>query len=143
MTLVEQIEEMRIRMHEESRGEQHLVNALGLALKRADEKLLEAIRNVAAEHEARREGIMKELHALAARMGTLPASQVPAASLEDAPLKLRSYEASWPINRTGDWRVAMANVPFPRSSRRVQASREVQEAGAGGERSSRTSASET
>ena len=40
MTLVEQIEEMRIRMHEESRGEQHLVNALGLALKRADEKLL-------------------------------------------------------------------------------------------------------
>ena len=114
MTLVEQIEEMRIRMHEESRGEQHLVNALGLALKRADEKLLGAIRNVAVEHEARREGIMKELHVLAARVGTLPASQVPADSLEDAPLKLRSYEANQPINHKGGWRQAMANVPFPR-----------------------------
>jgi hypothetical protein len=55
MTLVEQIEEMRIRMHEEARGEQHLVNALGLALKRADEKLLQAIRNVTVEHTSRRE----------------------------------------------------------------------------------------
>jgi hypothetical protein len=108
MTLVEQIEEMRIRMHEESRREQHLVHALGLALKRSDEKLLEAVRTVAAEHESRREGIMQELHALAARMGTLPASQRRAALQEDAPIKLRSDEASW---HKGDWRQAMANLP--------------------------------
>ena len=74
-TLVEQIEEMRIHTHEVSRREQHLVNALGLALKRADAKLLEAVRSVAVEQEFRREGIMQELHALAARMGTFPASQ--------------------------------------------------------------------
>jgi hypothetical protein len=109
-TLVEQIEEMRIRMHEESRREQHLVHALGLALKRTDEKLLEAVRSVAAEHASRREGIMQELHALATRMGTLPASQRRAA-LPDAPLNLRSDEASRPISRTGDWRKAMANLP--------------------------------
>ena len=134
MTLVEQIEEMRIRMHEESRGEQHLVNALGLALKRADEKLLGAIRNVAVEHEARREGIMKELHALAARMGTLPASQVPAASLEEAPLKLRSYEANQPINHKGGWRRnGQRSLSSVISAGQVRARHEPQEAGAGRE----------
>jgi hypothetical protein len=111
MTLVEQIEEMRIRMHEEARSEQHLVNALGLALKRADEKLLHAIRNVAAEHTSRREGIMKELHALAARMGTLPSPQGRNTEREDAPLALGGDEASLPISGTGDWRQVMANLP--------------------------------
>ena len=110
-TLVEQIEKMRIRMHEESRRDQHLVHALGLAQKRADEKLLEAVRSVVAEHESRREGIMQELHALAARMGTLPVPQRRAALREDAPLNLRSHEASRLISRTGDWRKAMANLP--------------------------------
>ena len=111
-TLVEQIEEMRIHMHDVSRREQHLLNAFGLALKRTDEKLLEAVRSVAVEHELRREGIMNELHALAARMGTLPASQLPAAAtLEDAPVELWNYETSRPITRTSDWRQAMANLP--------------------------------
>jgi hypothetical protein len=111
MTLVEQIEEMRIRMHEEARSEQHLVNALGLALKRADEKLLQAIRNVAVEHTSRREGIMQELQALAARLGTLPLSQGRNTVGEDAPLTLRSDEANLSISGTGDWRQAMANLP--------------------------------
>jgi hypothetical protein len=93
-TLIEQIEEMRIRMHEQARSEQDLVNALGQALKRADEKLLEAVRHVAFEHELRREDIMKELNALAARLGTLPISQLPHASLQDAPLNLPNYETN-------------------------------------------------
>ena len=110
-TLLEQIEEMRIQMHQQSRSEQDLVNALGLALKRADEKLLEAVRNVAIEHEVRREGIMNELHVLASRMGTLPISQEPPALRKDASLKLRSDLASRPNYRTGNWRQAMANLP--------------------------------
>ena len=110
-TLVEQIEEMRIRMHEQSRHEQDLVNALGLALKRSDDKLLTAIRSIAIEHESRREGVMNELVALAARMGTLPLSQGPATIRDDAPLSLRSDEANRPISRTRDWRQAMANLP--------------------------------
>jgi hypothetical protein len=109
--LIEQIEEMRIRMHEQSRSEQDLVNALGSALKRADEKLLEAVRSVALEHELRRESIMKELHALAARMGSLPASQLPGGSLEDARLTLGNYQARLPIHPVGDWRQATANLP--------------------------------
>src|SRR5262245_30369007 len=110
-TLAEQIEEMRIRMHEEARNEQHLVNALGLALKRADEKLQQAIRDVAVEHTSRREGIMQELQALAARMGTLPLSQGRNTVRENASLTFRSDEASLPISGTGDWRQAMANLP--------------------------------
>jgi hypothetical protein len=111
MTLIEQIEEMRVRMHEQSRNEQDLVGALGLALKRADEKLLEAVRNVAVEHETRREGIMMELQALAERMCTLPVSQGAAAMREDARLKLRTDRSDRPINRSGDWRRAMTNLP--------------------------------
>ena len=110
-SLIEQIEEMRIRMHEQARSEQDLVNALGLALKRADEKLLDAVRGVALEHELRREGIMKELHALAARMGTLPASQLPGGSLEDTRLTLGNYKARLPIHSVGDWRHATTNLP--------------------------------
>ena len=51
---------------------------------------------------------MNELHALAARMGSLPVSQRRAALREDAPIHLRSDEAS---RRTGDWPQAMANLP--------------------------------
>jgi hypothetical protein len=102
-TLVEQIEEMRIRMHEQARSEQHLINALGQALQRADEKFLEAVRNVAFEHELRREGIMKELHALAACLGALPISMVPPEPLRDARLNLPNYETSRqrPLPTTG------------------------------------------
>jgi hypothetical protein len=93
-TLVEQIEEMRIRMHEQARSEQDLINALGQALKRADENLVEAVRNVAFEHELRREVIMEELYALAARLGALPISTVPPEALQDARLNLPNYETS-------------------------------------------------
>ena len=110
-TLVEQIEEMRIRMHQQSRSEQELVNALGLALKRADEKLLSAVRNVALEHELRRESIMNELYTLGSRMGTLPSSQEPLAVREDTSLRLRTDLDSRPNNHTGNWRQAMANLP--------------------------------
>jgi hypothetical protein len=85
-TLVEQIEAMRIQMHEQARSEQDLVHALGLALRRADEKLLEAVRTVSLEHELRREDITRELHALATRMGALPIPQVEATTRHDASL---------------------------------------------------------
>ena len=93
-TLVEQIEAMRIRMHEQARSEQDLINALGQALKRADDKLLEAVRDVAYEHELRREGIMQELHALAARLGALPISMAPPEPLQDPRLNLPNYETN-------------------------------------------------
>jgi hypothetical protein len=50
-------------MHEQARSEQEIVKALGEALKRADDQLLVAIRNIALEREMRREGILRELQA--------------------------------------------------------------------------------
>jgi hypothetical protein len=109
-TLVEQIEEMRVRMNQLARREQDLVRALGQALNRADQKLLQDVRNVALEHEVRREGVLRELQALATRMGALPMPRQPYASLENAPIDVPSYEANQPAPRTGDWRQAAANL---------------------------------
>src|SRR5215510_2269787 len=110
-TLVEQIEEMRVRMNQLARREQDLVRALGQALNRADQKLLQDVRNVALEHEMRREGILRELQALAASMGALPMPRQPYASLENAPIDVPApYEPSQPAPRTGDWRQATANL---------------------------------
>ena len=109
-TLVEQIEEMRVRMNQLARREQDLVRALGQALNRADQKLLQDVRNVALEHEMRREGILRELQSLATRMGALPMPRSPYASLENAPIDVPTYEQNQPAPRTGDWRQAAANL---------------------------------
>jgi len=109
-TLIEQIEEMRIRMNELAAGEQDLVRALGDALNRADQKLLQDVRLVAEEHEARRGVILKELQGLATRMGALPRPRRPFAAIEEAaPLDL-TQEAQQPAVRGGDWRQAAANI---------------------------------
>ena len=114
-TLIEQIEEMRIRMNQLAAAEQDLVRALGDALSHADQKLLQDVRNVSLEHELRREGILRELQSLAARMGALPMPRAPYASLENAPIEnppldLPPYEPHQPAPRTGDWRQATANL---------------------------------
>jgi hypothetical protein len=109
-TLIEQIEEMRIRMNELAAGEQDLVRALGDALSHADQKLLQDVRGVAEEHEARRGAILKELQSLAARMGALPRPRRPFAALEEAPVDLQSQEPPQPALRGADWRQAAANI---------------------------------
>jgi len=109
-TLVEQIEEMRVRMNQLARREQELVKALAHALNRSDQKLLQDVRNVALDHEARREGILRELQSLAARIGTLPMPRAPFASIENAPLDLPPYEPAPAPPRSGDWREAAANL---------------------------------
>src|SRR5262249_48947909 len=72
--------------------------------------LLQDVRNVALEHELRREGILRELQAFAARMGALPMPRQPYASLENAPVDVPAYETNQPAPRTGDWRQAAANL---------------------------------
>ena len=109
-TLIEQIEEMRIRMNQLAAAEQDLVRALGDALSHADQKLLQDVRGVAEEHEARRGVILKELQGLAARMGALPRSRRPFAALEEVPVDLPSHEPRQPALRGGDWRQAAANI---------------------------------
>jgi hypothetical protein len=110
-SLIEQIEEMRTRMNELGAGEQDLVRALGDALTRADQKLLQDVRSVAVEHEARRGAILNELQSLAARMGALPRPpQEPYAGLMETPVNLPSREITPLARGAGDWRQAAANI---------------------------------
>jgi hypothetical protein len=110
-TLIEQIEEMRVRMNELAAGEQDLVRALGDALNRADQKLLQDVRSVAEEHEARRGVILKELQGLATRMGALPRPRRPFAALEEAAaVDLSAQDPPQAALRGGDWRQAAANI---------------------------------
>jgi len=106
-TLVQQIEQMRSRMEEIAKSDGRLVAALAEALKRADEKLLNDVVELAEEHEARRSSILEELQALACRLGAFPRQidQLPAE--ERAPRELEAHQAI-PINLSvrarGDWR---------------------------------------
>jgi hypothetical protein len=114
-SLIEQIEEMRVRMNDLATGEQDLVRALGEALGRADQKLLQDVRAVAQEHEQRRGVILKELQGLAQRMGALPRPRAPFAVLEEPVQELPAQEAppQQPpahVFRRGDWREAAANI---------------------------------
>lgn len=112
-SLIEQIDEMRVRMNELATGEQDLVRALGEALGRADQKLLQDVRAVAQEHEQRRGVILKELQGLAQRMGALPRPRAPFAVLEEPVQELPAQEAPQPpahAFRRGDWREAAANI---------------------------------
>ena len=65
---------MRMRMNDLAKNEQGLITALGDALSRADHKLLDDVRNISAEHDARRGAILGELQKLASRLGALPKS---------------------------------------------------------------------
>ena len=129
--LIQQIEAMRTRMNELAAGEQVLFRALGDALSRTDQKLLEDVRGAAADHEARRGVILNELQSLAARMGALPRPREPYAALTEAPQRavrpdgalarpqdpyddLTEAPLDLPempkLARRGDWRQAAANI---------------------------------
>ena len=100
-TLIQQIEEMRIRMNDLATKEQGLVRALADALARADQTLLQDVCSVAADHEVRRGAILNELQSLAARMGALP---------RPPPVNLPPREIAPLARGGGDWRQAAAQI---------------------------------
>ena len=63
------IEQMHLRLQKMAEREQLLIGALNDALSLADRKLLDDVRSVTADHEARRAIIMTELQTLAAHSG--------------------------------------------------------------------------
>lgn len=111
-TLLQQIEDMRIRVSELSAGEHTLIRALADALSRADDRLLQAVRQVTTEHEARRAAILHELQGLASRIGAFPNARE-AVALEDVPRDLPTYSAPLEDQHMlsrGDWRQAASNI---------------------------------
>lgn len=102
--------------------EEMLVKALGEALSAADRKLLDDVRSLTVEHETRRALILSELQLLAARIGTLPASE-PLDTIEYEPLDLPYEPVDEELEETdseevgemagpagGDWRQALENI---------------------------------
>ncbi|MBO0740525.1 MAG: hypothetical protein J2P51_03755 [Hyphomicrobiaceae bacterium] len=73
--MVQLVEEMRARLTQIADSEQALVRALGEALSLVDQKLLQDVRNLTTEHEARRSAILYELQGLASRIGAFPTAQ--------------------------------------------------------------------
>jgi hypothetical protein len=68
------VEELRDRLVSVADQEQKLIASLRDALNRFDQKLLQDVRSIAAEHEARRSVILSELQGLASRLGVFPAA---------------------------------------------------------------------
>src|SRR5262245_55486679 len=102
-TLAQQIEQMHSRVDEIARNDERLVTALANALARADEKLMDGGGELAEKPEARRGTSMKELQAVACRLGVFPRQP------EQFPRAPRELEArqTFPLNLSvrarGDW----------------------------------------
>ena len=108
--LVQQLEHMRVRMHQQAQQEAGLVAELGDALRASDHQLLQDVRTVAAEHEARRAAILGELQMLAARLNSLPLREQGAASLANPPRGMLASGASPAAPATGDWEQRSAEI---------------------------------
>ena len=90
---------MRTKLSQTAEHERSLTQALSDELKRMDQETLRSVRNMSSEHEARRGGILIELEALAANIGTFqPAREQQAAIQRQAEPRLSYHdelEANW------------------------------------------------
>ena len=111
--MIQLVDEMRTRLTEIAEREQALVRALGEALTRVDHRLLQDVRSITTEHEARRGAILLELQSLASRIGAFPAAREPAAPLNyaaSAPKPLAAAYDRPSMFHRGDWRKAASNI---------------------------------
>ncbi len=110
--LDEHIETLRARVSETSEREQSLMRDLGQAMSLAEENLLRHVREIAAEHGARRERVLGELRELALRMGALPAhhQQPVYPAQEIPPLDLTDVANGGGSPAIGDWRRAASFI---------------------------------
>ena len=114
--LHQNVEEMLVRLTDDSHGEMELIRALGDAIRRVDEQLLREVRNVTVQHEMRREAIVGELHTLATRLCALPARNAAKATIATTiDQQAHTYEeetidAAPNVNGGADWRQAAQNI---------------------------------
>lgn len=79
--MLQLVEQMQARLNEISASEQALLRGLRDALNRVDDKLMQDVRTISAEHENRRRAVLDELQGLASRLGAFPAAREPAPEL--------------------------------------------------------------
>ena len=104
--LPQHIDEMGVLLTQTAKHEQSLVKALSDALSKVDEQLVQDIRKVAVQHQARRAEIFMELQALAHSIGAFPTAHeiphVPPAN------DVQPHFAA----AVGDWRQAALNINY-------------------------------
>jgi len=126
--MINLVEDMRARLEAIADAEQALVHALGEALNRVDQKLLQDVRTITSEHEARRGVILSELQSLASSIGVLPAPREVVAEIayepaveaiasanDPEPVFANDAEPEFanepePAFGRGDWREAANNI---------------------------------
>ena len=125
--LPQHIDEVRASLTETFRNEQSLVKSLGDELNHLDQQLLQGIRQVAADHQIRRETILNALEDLADSIGMFrpqhedaaaqPAAiPQPVAKLQPAaviPEQIdygQQYDGHQYAITAGDWRQAAKNI---------------------------------
>lgn len=116
------IEAMQRRLEKMAAREEQLIEALNDALSRADRKLLDDVRSITLEHEARRTVILTELQSLASRIGAFPISAKPIETIEydvtdketddeeDTKPPAAKNGASAETAKGGDWRTATRRI---------------------------------
>ena len=82
--MIQLIEEMDSRLSQIADAENELVRALGHALSRVDQRLLQDVRKITTEHEFRRGAILHELQGLATRIGAFPIARQATSGVEYA-----------------------------------------------------------
>lgn len=110
-TLPENIEQMLQRLMANSKTELEIVRALADGIRDADEQMLREVRNVAFQHDVRREAIFGELQELASRLCVLPSRSVMTAinGKRTAPRTATAIEGSTTASG-GDWRKAAQKI---------------------------------
>jgi hypothetical protein len=128
--MIELVEEMGAKIAHIKDTEQQLLRALGEALNRVDQRLLQNVREITSEHGARRGAMLHELQCLATRIGAFPTSRRPMPAIEWAEPAARPIkEANGPapngipavdgldaaddhetLLQCGDWRQAVSNI---------------------------------
>jgi len=110
------ITDLHSRMKAIAEREQALIAALNEELSRADRKLLDDVRSVTFEHEARRALILTELQGLAARLGAFPHRDEPYTIIQEETFDLPYYAPDDPLPEPGHERQLEPDAPPARSA---------------------------
>ena len=109
-TLPENIEQMLHRLMDNSKSELEIVRALADGIRNADEQMLREVRNVAFQHDVRREAIFGELQELASRLCVLPSRSVMTAINKRTPVRTAPAIEGTSAANGGDWRQAAQKI---------------------------------
>jgi hypothetical protein len=105
--LRQHMDEMSAILTHTTKNEQSLVKALGDALRQVDDQLVQDIRSLNTQHQARRAEIFLELQALACSIGLFPtAHEIPHVPAANDALPHGQFI---PV---GDWRQAAQNISY-------------------------------